>query len=195
MSRIDDSVEERRAQLSPDRRHVLNMIKRMTVKLTSGVFWQVLGPLLLDGKTRETIKAEIYSGIGFYSRPAPGANVEAIVGFGGAAENPAIVATRDEDTRRRVAKLDQDETATYNTVTIVHHKKEGFVEIRAPGGVAFKLPTLEDYENLRAAFNAHTHLYAPGPGTPVPTDAPTPNPSAPEIPVPAPEGTEVLKAQ
>jgi len=194
MSRSDSSTEDVRNDQRSERRSILGMVRRMTVAVTRKSTWQLIGVILLDGVTKETIEADVFSNIGFYSRPKAGRNAEAAVVFAGAAaDNPIVVGTRDEDTRKAVADIDEDETATFNTVTIVHHKKQGFVEIRTPGGTAIKLPTLADHNAMRSAFNGHTHLYAPGPGTPVVTAGPTAVPGV--VPVPAPTGTQVLKAQ
>ncbi len=192
MSNTDDTIEERRRITSTEARGIAGLVRHMAIKLTEGVIWRVVGHILLDNKTKETKDANLFGAIGFHSRPKAGANAEALVVHPGGAANPAIVGTRDEDTRKRVAKLDQDETATFNSLTIVHHTNEGFVEIRTPSGAAFALPTMAEYNALRTAFNTHTHPYLPGPGAPAPTGTATSLTST--IPVPVPTGTPVLKA-
>lgn len=181
-SKTNDTTEESRGQVSTDRRDLLGTLRRMAITVTSRSFWQVIGVLLLDGK-RETVDAEVFSGIGFYARPAPGANTEAIIGNVGGAQNPAILATRDEDTRKRVAVLDQDETAMYNTLAITKCTKTGHIEARSPGGTATRLPTFADFEAFRASFNTHTHTET---GTVT---------GAPLISAAAPTGTTVFKAE
>lgn len=151
MSTSNDTVDEARHQTSTENRNALGMLRRMAITVTRRPFWQAVGVLLLDGVTREAPNAEVFSGIGFYSRPAPGVRAEAIIGHVGGPENPVILATRDEDTRRRVAQLDQDETAIYNTLATVVVKKTGTVEIRLAAGVAQKTLLGETY---RAAEDA-----------------------------------------
>ncbi len=189
MSRSDDTIADNRAQIGTKNRDTLGMIRRMVVTVTSGPFWQAVGLLLLDGATKETLPTEVFPGIGFFARPAPGANAEAIVVHAGGRSNPAIVATRDEATRKKMASIGQDETAAFNTKCGVYWKKDGTIEARSAAGTAVKLPTMADYEALRAAFNAHVHATA-GTGAP---STPTPVPSV--IPVATPTGTVVLKAE
>lgn len=191
MSRTDNETEDWRREVSSSVRTGAAMIRRMAVTLTSGAFWRVVGHKLIDGKP-ETRDAEVFSGIGFYSRPKAGHQVDALVVFPGGAANPIIIATRDEDARKAVAAgIAQDETIAFNSSTIVLVKANGTVEIRTAGGTATKLPTLADHNNLRDAFNAHVHLSAaPSNPTGIPVAGPTPL-----IPVVTPSGTTVLKAQ
>lgn len=136
MSRSDDTTADYRRATGTENRAALNMLRRLVVKVTSGTFWQMVGMILLDQVTKETPQAEVFSGVGFYARPAPGANAEAIVGAIGGAENPVIIATRDEGLRKKMAQLDQNETAIYNSLATVVIKKTGIVEIRLGAGVA-----------------------------------------------------------
>lgn len=129
----DDTTWERRAALSGDARAAAGMIRRMALTLTSEVTWQVTGHELLDGKP-ETRQAEVFSGIGFFSRPRPGSNAEAILGFVGGSSNPVVVATRDEDTRKRMATIQQDETVVFNSVARVLVKRNATVEISSGAG-------------------------------------------------------------
>lgn len=145
MSRSDDTTEDSRRGTGTENRGIKGMFRRLAVQVTRTAFWQLAGVLLLDQRTRETTEAEVFSGVGFYSRPKQGANAEAIVGHVGGAENPVIIATRDEDTRKRVAKIDQDETAAYNTVAIMLIKKNGTIELRLAAGVAQKTILGETY--------------------------------------------------
>lgn len=187
MSNTDNTVKETRHETSPEARGLAGLIRHMAIKLTEAAIWQVVGHLLLDNKP-ETRQAALFGGIGFHSRPRAGANAEALIAFPGGPANPVIVGTRDEDLRKTVAKLDHDETATFNSLTIVHHTNDGFVEIRTPNGAAFALPTLAEYEAMRTAFNAHTHAVSGG-STLTPTSS-----LSPLIPVASPTGTVVLKA-
>lgn len=169
MSRTDESIEERRNRTSPSVRQAVGMLRRMTITVTSGAFWQVVGHLLLDGVTAEAPDAEVFSGIGFFSRPKAGTNRESIVAYIGGAENPVIIATRDEDTRKRVAQIDEDETAMFNTQAGVFVQNNSTVEVRTVAGVPLKLPTMADFENLRAfvaaqfaAASGHIHATPSG---------------------------------
>jgi hypothetical protein len=187
VSYTDNTTRQWRDETSPREREARGLVRRLVVNLTTGVFWRTVGHLLLDGNP-ETHLAEVFSGIGFYARPKSGHNAEAIVVFPGGASNPIIIATRDEDARKAVAKLADDETAAFNSRTIILIKKDGTVEIRAANGTAQALATKADVAALRVTFNEHTHLYTPGPGTAVATAIPVAQADAPS-------GTSVLKGQ
>lgn len=127
----DYTVKDFRDQTSPEVRDWRGMIRRVAISLTTGATWQVIGHLLLDGVTRETRPAEVFSGIGFFGRPPAGANAEGVLAFVGGAANPQLIATRDEDTRKKVANIDQNETAMFNSLAIATAKKDGTFEVRA----------------------------------------------------------------
>jgi phage gp45-like len=145
MSRTDSTIRETRESTGTQARDAFGVLRRMAVSLSSGSFWQAVGLLLLDQVTRETSEPEMFSGIGFYSRPREGANAEVVIGAVGHAQNPIILAARDEDTRKRMAPLDQDEAAIFNTQATVVVKRNGTVEIRLGGGVAQKTIRGETY--------------------------------------------------
>jgi phage gp45-like len=187
MSYTDSTTRQWRAETSPDARDARGLVRRMVVNLTTGVFWRTVGHLLLDG-TPELHNAEVFSGVGFYARPKSGHNAEAIVVFPGGGSNPIIIATRDEDARKAMAKLDADETAVFNSRTVIVIKKGGTEEIRAAGGTAEALATKADVAALRATYNNHTHLYSPGTGAAIATPKPVAQADAPS-------GTSILKAQ
>lgn len=165
MSSSDGTIEEARAKNTVDRRTWLNTLRRLRVSLTSETFWQGVGVLLMDRVTKQAVRAEVFSGIGFYSRPHGAANTEMIVGYEGGAENPYVIATRDEDTRKRVAKIDKDETMAFNTLAVMHIVKAGQVLAYLAGHVAdaVGLAKASELNNLRAfvmqQFSApgHTH--------------------------------------
>jgi phage gp45-like len=136
MSRTDDTTRDTRDATSAEARGIAGMIRRMSIKLTSAPFWRTVGHLLLDGSDPETRDPEMFSGIGFYSRPSAGANAEAIVTFPGGASNPVIIAARDEDARKKHADLAQNETAMFNRLVIAVIKANGTMEIRTAAGVA-----------------------------------------------------------
>jgi len=179
MSRTDDTTRETRDATSPEARNALGMLRRMSIRLTSVPFWRTVGHLLLDASETETRDPEMFSGIGFYSRPAAGSNADAIVAFPGGASNPVIIAARDEDARKKHAELAQDETAMFNRLVIAVIKAIGTMEIRTANGTAVPLVTLPQFLN-------HTHATA-GTGTPSPPVAISPSPPL--------TGTTVLKAQ
>jgi hypothetical protein len=194
----DSTVEEARAKNTTDRRTFLNVIRRMKISLTSETFWQGVGVLLLDRQTKQTTRAEVFPGIGFFSRPHPAANAEEIVAYESGAENPYVVATRDEGTRRKVAKLDQDETAMFNTKAIFHATKAGNLLAYLAGHIAdaVGLAKTSELNDLRAfvaqQFSGAGHVHAVSGSA---TTAVTPV----ILPVPIPSsdytGTTVLKAQ
>jgi hypothetical protein len=161
-------------------------IRRFAVRFTSGAHWQLTGHRL--GTDRETPTAEVFAGVGFYSRPVAGAKAEAIAARIGDNEHTVIVATRDEDLRRLYrAELDGDGdiAAMFNRSTIVLIKPDGTVEIRSRGGTAHKLVTLEEHQDLRDWIaNSMTIVTPSGNSTPGTLDPP---PSA--------TGTTVLKAE
>lgn len=203
MSSSDSTTEDFRAQNTVDRRNTIGMLRRMAITVTSGGFWQSVGVLLADGVTKETVDAPVFSGVGFTARPKQGSNAEDIIGYVGGSENPCIIATRDEDLRRRVfpknAPLGQDETAAFNTLAVLHIKA-GAILAYLVGQIAnaVGLAKASEVNNLRAfvvqQFSApgHTHTLVSG-GTVTTGVVPVVLP----VVVPATEypGTTVLKGQ
>lgn len=158
-------------EVGPDARKIAGMVRRVAITLTRRVLWQILGHKLLDEKP-ETRDAEPFTGVGFYSRPSASGKPEAVVVFAGGAGNPLIVATRDEKTRAALFKvageLAENETAIFNSQSLIVIKADGTVEIRSAAGVAKKLVTFDEFMN-------HTHLTA-GTGAPVAPTALVPSP-------------------
>lgn len=165
-------------------RELYGKVRRMAIGVTSSL-WQVIGHLLLDGKI-EAKDAEAFSGLGFYARPKAGSNAEAIVIFlGEGGSSPAVIACRDEDVRRVVVgDLDEDESAMFNSSTMIIVRASGVVEIKAPNGNPRRVAFHDELHALWSAFDGHGHTYVPGSNTPTTT---TENPSAPE-----PEGSGLL---
>lgn len=196
MSSTDETVDERRGRTSPKQRELDGMLRRMELRISDGAFWQVQGHLLLDNKTLETLESEVFSGIGFYSRPKAGANAEAIVGFVGGRQNPVIIGTRDEDTRKRVAAIGEDEAAMFNTQAIVTVGNDGKIRVQAVGGVAVELTKASETNNLRAfvmqQFSGVGHGH-PAPGGATTGTVPIVTPVA--APTTAYPGTDILKGQ
>lgn len=193
MSRSDDTIADNREQIGTKNRDVLGMIRRMRIGVTGKTFWQAVGLLLLDGVTRETLPVEVFPGIGFFARPAVGANAECIVAHAGGRSNPAIVATRDEGTRRKMAAIDNDETAMFNTLVGVYATKGGKIEARTAAGPAVELAKASELNDLRAfvadQFSAigHSHASPAGPTTSTVAIGTVPTTDYP--------GTEVLKGE
>lgn len=169
-------------------REIYGKIRRMTIGVTSGL-WQVIGHLLLDGKI-EARDAEHFSGLGFYARPKAGSNPEAVVIFlGEGASSPTVIACRDEDIRRAVVgDLGEDESAMFNSSTMIIVRASGVVQIKAPGGTPRRVAFHDELHALWNAYDSHTHVYTPGGGTPTTTAAPVP--LAPE-----PEGAGLLETE
>lgn len=131
----------------PTLRSLRGMVRRLAITATARVLWQLSGVRNLDGST-EAMSVEVFPGIGFYARPPAQARAEAIVVNAGGANAPAVVATRDEDTRKAVADLAEDEAAMFNSQAVVH-VTGAHVDVRTPGGTAVALATLADVEALR----------------------------------------------
>lgn len=191
-----NTVKDFRDSTSPETRDWRGMIRKFKILLTSGSIWQVLGHKLIDN-TPETRFPEVFSNIGLFARPPAGANAEAVgVSMGGAAGNLVVVATREEDTRKRVAVLEQDETCIYNSVVVATCKKTGQLWICAPGAAPVAVALASELNALRAfvtqqfAGAGHVHAVSGGTTTAVtPVLAPVPLQSSTY------PGSQVLKTQ
>ncbi|MDQ3153625.1 MAG: hypothetical protein M3R63_18565 [Actinomycetota bacterium] len=139
-------------------RKLAGALRRMTVDLSTGVLWKLLG----HAAVAERPKAEVFSGVGFYARPPAGVVAEVVVANIGGADHPVVIASRDEATRAAIADIDEGETATFNDQTIVVHRADGTIEARSANGVAVALATKADIDALIATFNAHTHVLTTG---------------------------------
>lgn len=134
-------------------------VRRMIVTRATSAIWQLAGFRMPNGST-ETLRAEVFGGIGLFAIPPAGNKPEAIVIMVGPDDSkaPAIIAVRDEKTRAAIAgALEADETALFNSQAIVHLKADGTIEARSEGGVALPLATKADIDALTATFNAHFH--------------------------------------
>lgn len=173
----------------PFMRRVAATARRFVVT-GSRAIWQLTGVQLLDGN-RETFLSEVFSGIGFYSRPSATGKPEAVTVAVGGANAPVIVATRDEQTRASVADLSADETAIFNSQSTVVVKDDGTIEARSSGGVAVPLATLADLQALRSWCSSHVH-------TSTLSGTLTTHPEFPtgvHNPAPDPDGTSILKGE
>jgi len=162
-------------------RRVKAMIRRMRPLKTAGALWRLAG---YAGEV-DAEGVELFSGIGFYSRPGSSGKPEVVVNkIGGASGHPVVVATRDESIR---VELDEDETAIFNSASIVKIKADGTIEVGSRGGTPVPLATLADVEAIRNDLNGHEHTYVPsGGGTALTTLGPS---------VTAPSGTAKLKGE
>jgi phage gp45-like len=153
---------------SAQARELAGKIRRMAVTVTNVVkdavttsssFWQVVGHLLQDNTTNETADAEVFPGVGFYARPPAGANAEAIVAFPGGPSNPVVVASRDEDTRKKAAGgALQDETFVFNSKVAIRCTASGLVQVYLIGGpTPLRLALASDVDAVMTAYNAHKH--------------------------------------
>jgi phage gp45-like len=184
-----DVLEQLARLVQPLKTRLANMVARGVVQLVNDEkMMQLLQLGVLAGETVEGANgAENFQPYGLASVPLRGA--EAVVVFpAGDREHPLVVAVSDR--RHRPTGGEPGQVTLYNQSTPrVILLPGGQVEIRSKDGTATKLPTLADYEALRAAFNAHVHATAG-------TGAPSPPTAAPGvIPVAAPSGTNVLKAE
>jgi phage gp45-like len=107
---------------------VAQMIRRLAVKVTTRALWQLLGH---DDEVEDAV--EVFSGVGFYSRPPESGSPEVIlVKVGGASSHPVIIATRDERTRAAftaIRDMAEDEAAIYNSSARVHVLADGTVVV------------------------------------------------------------------
>ena len=184
------------AQGWPLVRFVRGMIRRVSVTLTTGVLWQVRG--YKKGANAqggdETFNQEPFTGIGFYSTPPSSGTPQGIVAAYGSTKTSAIIALRDEATRKIGAgDLAQGETCVYNDKARIIVKADGTVEIRLHGGVAVPLLTLAEGQAIVSAFNSHVHVAT---GATSPTSGPVDSTltHAP-IAIATPSGTAVLRGQ
>lgn len=145
-----------------------NLVRRAAVVTTSDVAWVLSGFEDGEGNLEKT-EAEVFSGIGFYARPAAGARAEGIICLVGAESvTPAVVALRDEGTRQEIESavggVGPGDTIVWSSGAVAVFRADGRVEIRSKNGVAVPLATKADIDalafkvdSLRLLFNAHFH--------------------------------------
>jgi len=174
--------------------HVLRPVRRQLADVAA----RALVLLVDDSKKMQLVQvgvpetvpdAEHFQPYGFTSVPLPGAEGVALFPAGNRA-HPLVLVVADR--RYRPTGGAPGQVALHNHVgTLVLLLPDGTVEVRSDSGAASKLPTLADYEALRAAYNNHTHTVA----TTGSASAQTGTAAAVVSPVGAPAGTTVLKAQ
>lgn len=122
-------------------RWVRSLLRKMSVRTSVGGLWGLLG---YDDELDDGVP--LFPGIGFFSRPSASSDAEVVVvKIGGSHDHPVIVATRDEDTR---VELDEDETAIFNSTSIVKIKADGTIEIGSRGGTAVPLALKSDVQEV-----------------------------------------------
>lgn len=145
--------EELRRGLKKEAAHAAGAIRKVAISLTSRALWQLLGFKQLDG-TKEAFPAEPFLGIGFHARPPASGKPEAIVLMvGDDARTPVVVAVRDEATRKAIAStLKLDETAMFNSKSIIHVKDDETIEARSKSGTAVSVATVADLQRIISAI-------------------------------------------
>lgn len=170
-----DGPREHAASVGQAARVLGGAIRRMVISLSSEVLWQVTGHQLLDNTT-ETYDAEPFTGVGFYSRPHDTAGTPEAIVAGASTENPTIIATRDEATRKAmIGDAPSDMAAMFNTLAMVYIKPDGTIWACAKGATPQRLMLLSEGQAMHAAMSGHTHpagdgtthLVAPTGGGPV----------------------------
>lgn len=162
------------------------MIRRLAVAASPGGLWQVVA----GGDESPLTDVPLFQGVGISARPsADSGGAEAIVvKVGGDQRHPVIVATRDESVRLDV---EEDETAIYNSGSVVLIKADGTVEVRSRGGSAQALATKADVDALQTAVDAHIHTTTATVGA-----GATPGVISPPVePMPSATGTQKLKGE
>lgn len=154
------TIEHLRQRTSQVYLRLRGLARRVVLSLTNNDgIWQALGYRGVDelGEDAEGEKfvAEVFPGLGFYARPKRGAKPEAVIIHIGAESNhPVIIATRDKAAQ---VVLNEDETAVFNSQSVVLIKADGTVEVRDRSGVAVPLALKADVDALRTWLATHTH--------------------------------------
>lgn len=158
MSNTTNTTKDWRDETSAVARRLAGMVRRVAINMTQGVTWQAIGHILLDG-SKETHDAEVFSGIGFQSRPAEGANAEAIMAFPGGPSNPVFIATRDEAMRKHAGDLLQGETMVFNPQVAIKLTRSGLIQAYLIGGpTPVALALKSDVDAAVNKYNGHKHL-------------------------------------
>ena len=157
----------------------------MVVGLTNAALWAL--EATADEKDTDV---EVFSNVGFYSRPPADSDAEAVVvKMGGSSRHSAIIATRDEKVRQAIAAakdLAEDETILFNsTGALIHLKADGSVEVQAKAGAKIFARTAgggADDVVLRSEFLIHFHPTAATGATSGPATAGGTGPVTPGVP-------------
>lgn len=183
-----------------------NALRRMVIAATDSFLWALDG-FEDDAGNVEREEAEVFAGIGFYARPAAGAEgPEAIViKVGGQSGHPAVVATRDERALQAyeaaAGGVGPGEVVVFNEDAAVRLTDEGQIHASTPGGPVDQLATKADIDALIATvnaliakFNEHTHT-VPIVGAAGTTASTTPLPPTPADPADPASCTQILRAE
>jgi hypothetical protein len=183
MSNTSNTTKDWRDETDAVARRLAGLVRHLAIKMTQGSTWQAIGHILLDGN-EETADVRVFSGVGFYARPAADANVEAIVAFPGGPSNPVVVASQDEALRKKMAgSANQDETFIFNSQVVLRLSNSGLVQAFLLGGpVPVPLALKSDVDGAITAHNGHTHTDPQGGVT-----------GPPNTPAPASVGSSVLR--
>lgn len=166
---------------SPLLAKVHGMVRRMSVSISKQLHaWQVTGVKMVNGD--EVFRADVFSGVGFVSRPPLTGKPEAIVVMAsGGVDGAALVGARDLKTAQAVVRevtgreyLEPGEALNFtapNGGAVVYMKADGTTEVRSSTGTAVELATKADVEALKTWLATHVHG---GSGTPPTTTPPTP---------------------
>lgn len=179
------TVRSLRARVGGIGNRVRNVIRRMGVSTTDGALWVLEGVEDYEGNV-ETDEAEVFSGVGFYSRPARGRDVEAVVArVGGESGHGVVVATRDH-ALVQLLDLGDNETAIATTKAVVKITADGTIEVGSHDGAFAPLATKADIDALRLWALAHVHSGVTTGGG---------SSGAPAAPPPSAIGTRKLRAE
>lgn len=147
------SAEDFAKETSAFMRFVRGMVRRLEVTLTSGSIWQLRGQRPgPSGGGDEVLKAEVFSGVGFFARAAGAA--EAIAVAIGGPGSMAVVATRDEATRKKWdGQVPAGATAVFNPQAALIVKPDGTIVAKLLNGVEIPLALKLDLTILRSALS------------------------------------------
>lgn len=142
-----------RAKLGKGAQRLRAALRRMAVTATANALWTLAG-----AQDEDDSDVEVFSGIGFYSRPPEtgGSPEVVLVKIGGASAHPAIVATRDERTRQAFTQIRDmlaDESAMFNSQARVHCLADGTVVVDDGTG-AVELALKSDVQGVKDAIAA-----------------------------------------
>lgn len=175
-----ETIAWQRDKNSPIMNRVNGMVRKVVVRLASATgLWGLLGFVDGEGEPEKFHDVEVFSNVGFWSRPRSSAKAEAVVvHVGGETGQPVVIATRDKTIQ---IELDEDETAIFNSSVRVVLRKNGTVEIDDGGGAE----PLATKAELKALADFVQGLFVGGTGSAV----------VPAGTVPQPTGTTVLKGK
>jgi hypothetical protein len=119
------------------------LARRMAVTVTTQAAAWALEGVRVSATNVERVTAELFSGIGFYARPAANGKPEAAMLNIGSAKHPVIVATRDLGALKAIAQTIGGGPAAGETIVfaaaggaVLYLKADGSIEARAGAGEA-----------------------------------------------------------